>query len=85
MSRIRADKLVNRAATGAPLLSYGIQVPVGYGITGAGGLNVSGVSTITSDLNVGVSTAAGVVLKSPDGTRYRIIVANNGTISSVAV
>ena len=46
MSRVRADKLVNRAATGAPSLTYGIEVPVGYGITGAGGINVSGVATV---------------------------------------
>ena len=43
MSRVRADKLVDRAATGAPSLTYGIEVPVGYGITGAGGINVSGM------------------------------------------
>ena len=48
MSRVRADKLVNRAATGAPSLTYGIEVPVGYGITGAGGMNVSGMVTATA-------------------------------------
>ena len=37
MSRIRADKLVNRAATGAPQLTYGAEVIAGVGITGAGG------------------------------------------------
>ena len=45
MSRVRADKLVNRNATGAPSLTYGAEVPVGYGITGAGGINVSGMVT----------------------------------------
>ena len=40
MSRIRADKFVNRAATGAPELTYGAQVVTGYGITGAGGFNI---------------------------------------------
>jgi hypothetical protein len=48
MSRIRADKLVNRTASGAPELTYGASVPVGYGITGAGGINVTGVVTATS-------------------------------------
>ena len=48
MSRIRADKLVNRTASGAPELTYGSSVPVGYGITGAGGINVTGVVTATS-------------------------------------
>ena len=45
MSRGRADKFVDRAATGAPTLTYGAEVPVGYGITGAGGINVSGMVT----------------------------------------
>ena len=48
MSRVRADKLVNRAATGAPTLTYGSEIPVGYGITGAGGINVSGMITASA-------------------------------------
>jgi len=48
MSRLRADKLVNRAATGAPQLTYGASIPVGYGLTGAGGINISGVATAGS-------------------------------------
>ena len=39
MSRIRADKLVNRAGTGAPELPFGLNAP--------GGLNVVGVVTAT--------------------------------------
>ena len=45
MSRVRANKLVDKAGTGAPQLSFGAEVPVGYGITGAGGINISGVTT----------------------------------------
>ena len=48
MSRVRADKLVDRNATGAPSLTYGAEVPVGYGITGAGGINITGVATAAS-------------------------------------
>ena len=48
MSRIRADKFVNNAANGAPELTYGAEVPVGYGITGAGGINITGVATAAS-------------------------------------
>ena len=40
MSRIRADKLVNRAGTGAPELPFGLNAP--------NGLNVTGVVTATS-------------------------------------
>ena len=48
MSRIRADKFVNNAANGAPQLTFGAEVPVGYGITGAGGINITGVATAAS-------------------------------------
>ena len=48
MSRIRADKFVNSTATGAPQLTLGAEVPVGYGITGAGGINITGVATASS-------------------------------------
>ena len=48
MSRVRANKLTNRAGSGAPQLTYGAEVPVGYGITGAGGINISGMVTATA-------------------------------------
>ena len=57
MSRIRADKLVNRGATGAPTLTYGAQVVTGMGITGAGGINISGVCTAGSFSGPGQSLA----------------------------
>ena len=44
-SRVRAARLVNSAGTGAPQLQFGAEVPVGYGITGAGGINITGVAT----------------------------------------
>jgi hypothetical protein len=59
MSRIRADKLVNRLATGAPQLTYGVEVPVGYGITGAGGINISGIITATTFVGALTGTASG--------------------------
>ena len=43
--RIRAGSITNRAADGAPQLTYGAEVLVGYGITGAGGINISGFAT----------------------------------------
>ena len=43
--RIRAGSITNRAADGAPQLTYGAEVLVGYGITGAGGVNISGFAT----------------------------------------
>ena len=48
MSRIRADKFVNSGATGAPQLTFGAEVVAGVGLTGAGGINITGVVTATS-------------------------------------
>ena len=63
MSRIRADKFVNNAATGAPQLTYGAEVVAGVGLTGAGFVNVSGASTVgvlsaTSVNATGIITAS---------------------------
>ena len=48
MSRIRANKITNKVGTGAVELEKGAHLPIGMGITGAGGLNISGVVTATS-------------------------------------
>ena len=48
MSRLRSDKVVNKAGTGAPELTYGAVVPATGTISGAGGINVTGVITATS-------------------------------------
>ena len=48
MSRIRADKFVNNAANGAPQLTYGAEVVAGVGLTGAGGINITGIATAAS-------------------------------------
>ena len=48
MSQIQVDKIYDKAATGAPQLTLGAELPVGYGITGAGCINVSGACTATA-------------------------------------
>ena len=48
MSRIRANKITNKAGTGAIELEKGAHLPTGIGITGAGSINLSGVITATS-------------------------------------
>ena len=50
-----------------------------------GNLDVSGITSIRSDCNVGVSTATGLVLTSANGTKYRLLVENDGTVSTTAV
>jgi len=44
-----------------------------------------GKVTVTGDAKVGTSQSAGVILTSPDGTEYRLIVANGGALSTSAV
>ena len=41
MSRLRSNKVVNQAGTGAPELTYGAVVPATGTISGAGGINVT--------------------------------------------
>tara|TARA_E500000331_G_scaffold21143_1_gene18597 strand:- start:853 stop:2667 length:1815 start_codon:yes stop_codon:yes gene_type:complete len=48
MSEIRVNTVVAAEGLSAPNLPYGIQVPTGMGITGAGGLNITGVATAGS-------------------------------------
>ncbi len=47
MSQINVDTIRSRTGT-APQLDKGVEVTVGYGITGAGGVNITGVATATS-------------------------------------
>ena len=51
--RIRAGTFTNKAGTGAPQRTFGAEIPVGYGLTGAGGINVGGAATIGGNLTVG--------------------------------
>ena len=52
MSRIRANKITNKVGTGAIELEKGAHLPIGMGITGAGGLNISGVVTaVAADID----------------------------------
>ena len=44
----------------------------------------TGVNVI-GDIKVGTSQAQGVILTSPNGTEYRLVVANDGTLSTTAV
>ena len=94
MSRIRADKFVNRAATGAPELTYGAQVVTGYGITGAGGINITGVgtfgkinasevtsaTTFSNTTDSTSSTTGAVIISGGVGIAKSLFVGNNVTI-----
>ena len=53
MSRIRANKITNKLGTGAVELEKGAHLPIGMGITGAGGVNITGVVTASSFVGSG--------------------------------
>ena len=69
MSRIRADKFVNSGATGAPQLTFGAEVVAGVGLTGAGGINITGVATAANfvgNVTGNTSGTAGGLTGTPD-------------------
>ena len=47
-------------------------------------LNASGTASFAGDIET-TTAATGVILKSPNGTRYRLTVANDGTLTTTAV
>lgn len=70
------------------LIEYSVASTGGLSVSGtvsANQLNVSGISTYSSDVNVGVDTSVGIILSSPNGTRYRIIVMDDGTLDTIAI
>jgi len=80
----------NFESTGGAFNFTGGSVSLGAGATVTGTtftnqLSVSGVSTFSGNVRVGVDTSSGVILTSPNGTQYRLIVDNSGTLSTVAV
>ena len=65
MSKVRAEQYTNRLGTGAPEIPYGVTVPEGASINGAGGLNLTGIATagtfkgnVTGDVSGNISGAA---------------------------
>ena len=69
MSRIRANKITDKIGTGPVELEKGAHLPIGMGITGAGGLNITGVVTATSFSGNGAALTGidATALKDPAG------------------
>ena len=61
MSEIRVDGIVDKAGTGSVELTQGADLPSGKTIGGAGGLNVTGLSTI-SQFGAGFTVAGDVTI-----------------------
>jgi hypothetical protein len=66
-----------------------IQINSGAYISGSVGIGTTNpTSKLTvsgGDISVGVSTSHGVILTSPNGTQYRLIVNDSGNLSTVTV
>jgi hypothetical protein len=57
-----------------------------YGNVGIGTTNPTSKLTVRDgDISVGTNNSHGVILTSPNGTRYRLIVSNAGALSTVAI
>jgi hypothetical protein len=65
--------------------SSGIATITSSGISTFESLNVSGISTFSDDIFVGINTDQGIILTSPNSTKYRLIVADDGSLSTVPV
>ena len=84
--RIRGDKiLLKRADDSEKYLEANVNNEVTLFFNGNEKLATTntGVS-VTGDAKVGTSQSAGVILTSPNGTEYRLIVADDGTLSTTA-
>jgi hypothetical protein len=64
-------------------ISGDLYVPTGTVVLNQ--LSVIGVSTYSGNVNIGINTSTGPVLTSPNGTKYRLFVENNGTLKTFAV
>ena len=59
MSKVRAEQYTNRLGTGAPEIPFGVTLPEGASIDGAGGLNLTGIATAgTFKGNIEATTAS---------------------------
>ena len=79
MSRLRSNKVVNQAGTGAPELTYGAVVPATGTISGAGGINVTGIVTATSFSGDGSAlTGVGDPSALKDGSNIKVQAVSTG-------
>jgi len=85
--RIRGDKiLLKRADDSERYLEANVNNEVKLFFNGDEKFATTNTGiNVTGDTKVGVSTAQGVILTSPNGTEYRLIVADDGTLSTTAV
>jgi hypothetical protein len=57
----------------------------GIGSVGIGTTNPSYTLDVFGNARVGINTSQGVILTSPNGTRYQLFVENSGTLKTIVV
>ena len=87
MSDISVTNIAAEGGTSAPNLVYGAQVPTGMGITGAGGINITGVATagsfsgnITGDVTGNASGTAGGLSGNPNISIVNLTASGDATV-----
>ena len=79
MSRLRSNKVVNQAGSGAPELTYGAVIPNTGTISGAGGINVTGIVTAASFSGDGSAlTGVGDPSALKDGSNVKVQAISTG-------
>jgi hypothetical protein len=73
---------INNGSAGRALTLTGSGTPV-LQISGTGAVNANCITAANGHIEV-VSVGKGFILKSPNGTRYRIAVADGGALSATA-
>ena len=81
MSRIRADRVVNKTATDGPELTLGATLPTTGTISGPGGVNITGVVTATKFVGDG----SGLTGLASQQQNSGVIVKNDGVLVGTAV
>lgn len=61
-----------------------IIAPYGSQFIGIGTLNPSAKLDVRGDLKVGINTSQGLILTSPNGTTFRLVVNDSGTLSAIS-
>jgi hypothetical protein len=71
--------------------SQPLQVTGGTYVSGSVGIGTTNpgatvkLEVVGGDIRVGLNTAQGIILTSPNGTKYRLIISNTGVLSTVSI
>jgi len=86
VSNIAYSPTISGALELNSITSKNVVIVTGGGSVGVGTTNATDKLTVRNgDISVGINTAHGVILTSANGTRYRLIVGNDGSLSTTAV